>query len=39
MFKFGILGNRNKITVDMHNFKIFLKHELLYKTNEKSEHI
>ena len=32
IFKFWILGNKNKITVDIHNFKIFLKHELLYKS-------
>ena len=32
IFKFWILGNKNKITVDIHNFKIFLKHELLYES-------
>ena len=32
IFKFWILGNKNKITVDIHNFKIFLKQELLYKS-------
>ena len=37
IFKLWILGN--KITVNIHNFKIFLKHELLYKSNEKSEYI
>ena len=32
IFKFWILGNKNQITIDIHNFKIFLKHELLYKS-------
>ena len=45
LYKFWILGNKNKITVDIYNFKIFLKHELLYKSevqkkkNERSEYV
>ena len=32
IFKFWIPGNKNQITIDIHNFKIFVKHELLYKS-------
>ena len=37
IFKFWILGNKNKITVDIHNFKIFSKHELLYKVLKQTK--
>ena len=32
IFKFWILGKKNTITVNIHNFEIFLKPELLYKS-------